>query len=243
MTRLPLLVAVVAWIAGGDILSAALYWGFLNTPESNVTMLAASALLIVAVAATVAVTVSVAAFVLGEGGWSSGLFRRAVRSIPLFWLSCLPAALVWWLSRAVERWTTSHSGEINAWFIASLGWSNVSILFTLVTVVLAWIRWVVSPTLVLTLFLKLTRPQYQRPVRASYRRTLGLATAWFLLLIVLPWQLVSWRPRGVPPTWVDPAVAGVRLLVVGVAITVGIALMIRATARTSSSRGESPGLQ
>lgn len=229
MTRAPLLVAVVAWLFGGELLAAALYWGFLNAPESNSAMLIASALLALSVAVVLAFTVSAAAFALREGGWSSRLIRRAVRSVPLFWLSCVPAALLWWGPRAAQGWLTDHSSEVTAWFIAAFGWSDVSLLFTAAAFLRAWLGWVVGPTLSLALFIRLTgAPGASLAAFASSWRAVGLATLWFLVLIVLPWQFVSWRPRQLPATWLDPAVAGVRLLVVGVAMTFGVALMIRA---------------
>jgi hypothetical protein len=60
-----------------------------------------------------------------------------------------------------------------------------------------------------------------------------IATLAFIVLIALPWRATYWSQENLPPTWVQPTVAALRLSVVGVALALGAAVMIFATARQS----------
>lgn len=224
------------WLLAGAALAGALYWTLVNTPDSNALMLAGSALLALAILAVGAVTVGGAVRLTQDGGWSSGIPRAGLSAFPWFVLSLVPLALIIWLAGRADAWLMSKSGEISAWFIARFGWADVSWLMNGAHLVLAWLQWIVGPWLGLTLLaaaLDRTRdiPLARRWIaRACRWRSLALATLWFLLLLALPWQLALWRPGGLPPTWVEPALAAARLLVVGLAMASGVALIIRAAA-------------
>ncbi len=144
-----------------------------------------------------------------------------------------------------------HSGEINAWFIARFGWADISALMTrgsvgsplaaagsssrlppsrcsprfCTTALAAWaVRWL---------------------RRAWHWRTLAMATIVFVLFFVLPWRLTTWRPA-VPPTWVEPTVAGLRLFAAVLLWSFGAALLVllsvsgRAVAPPTAVAAEQP---
>ena len=61
--------------------------------------------------------------------------------------------------------------------------------------------------------------------RAWHWRTLVVASLVFVVLLALPWQLTTWRPE-LPPTWIEPVVAGLRLGTVVVLGLIGCALLV-----------------
>jgi hypothetical protein len=122
--------------------------------------------------------------------------------------------LAWIAIMRFDAWTAAHQGEINAWFIARFGWADVSWLFRFEMWISRWLRYALLPAFALSLLAALlTREGARRmiwPRRAAHWRTLATVTAVFVLLWVLPWQLTAWRPQ-VPQTWLQPAVASLRL--------------------------------
>ena len=144
------LVTVTLWLLAGAALTGGVYWSFLITPESTGWSLAASALLVITAAFLLALTISGAAV-----GWRHGVstshIRAAVAGVPGIVPAAAIAALFWWLANSVTDGMTLYNGPIRAWFIASLGWDDVSWLFTGVSWLAAWLRWVVGPVLALSL--------------------------------------------------------------------------------------------
>ncbi len=47
--------------------------------------------------------------------------------------------------------------------------------------------------------------------RALTRFQLGVVAAVMVLLVSLPWRAASWRPRSLPPTWLEAGFVGIRL--------------------------------
>jgi hypothetical protein len=231
------LVPIALVLSLGASIAAALYWALLNTPDSNVLMLAASALLSISIVAVAAFTLAGAVAAARDGSWSRSVMRYALSAVPWFLLSLVLIVLIVWLTNRAEGWLESRSGEINAWFIARFGWADVSGLIMVATWALAWLRWVVGPWLGLTLFAAaLEHSRHDGLVRAWLRdacdvRPLLLATFWFVVLVALPWRLAFWRPMGLPPTWIEPAAAGLRLFVMSLLMLTGLALIIRTAVR------------
>jgi hypothetical protein len=62
-------------------------------------------------------------------------------------------------------------------------------------------------------------------------RTLLIATAAFIILVALPWRAAFWQTQGLPQTWIEPAVAGIRLAVIAALIAIGFAIIVVTTAR------------
>jgi hypothetical protein len=223
------LAASVLWLAAGQIAIAALYWTFLNTPESNAWMLAASMLLVLLMLATAGV-VTARALDAWRSPAAAGPLRDLAR-LPAFLIALGAGVAVWWAAARADAWLTAHAGEISAWFIATFNWADASPFFRGAGMVMIWWQWVAAPVAALAVLAVLTSggDAASLPARrlrhAFAPRTMALATVWIVLLVLLPLQLLGWRMSGLPPTWVEPAVVGARLLLVGLAATVGWALV------------------
>ena len=227
------LASCTAWILAGGVVFTALYWAFINTPESTVLMLALSLLLVVAMAAVLAVTLS-GALDGWSRGWSSGTLRRAVGGVPAFVPAALFVALVWWGVGRGLGWLDAHSGEIGAWFIATFNWSDVRPLLAGAHYAGEWLRLVVAPFAGLV-WLADVLSRGWRPIvdqacltRAFSPARLALATivAWLMLIAPLSYGLY-WVPTGLSPTWVEPAFAVAKAAVFAIAGAVGCSLIAR----------------
>ena len=221
MTRLT---EVTAWILAWGALTGGAYWAFLNTPESTMWTLLLSAALAIVSLALLAITVNGAI-----AGWSSGVsratLRRALARIPAMVPAAVIVVIAWWLVSRVTGWVSAHSGEISAWFIARLGWSDVSRLFTAISWIGWWIRWVAAPMAALTLLAGAIR-------RSSSPLRLAVATFWFLLLVAAPWAyLAPWRPAALPPTSVEPVFIALKLAATALLMATGLALVTREASR------------
>jgi hypothetical protein len=116
----------------------------------------------------------------------------------------------------------------------------VSALFAAQNYLSVWLRWVLLPVTAIALLAAFL--QHGGRGAASFRwirsawhwRTLVIATLAFVLLIALPSRAACWSQESLPPTWVQPAVAALRLSLVGVALALGAAVMICAAARQST---------
>ena len=127
----------------------------------------------------------------------------------------LPLVFAWWAIGQGDAGSREHHGEINAWFIARFGWADITPLLQTEAVGES-----MAP---------LGRAAGCQPCRCSRRlarptrraavagfgarwhwRTLLVATLVFVLLSRCPGDSRRWRPQ-LPPTWVEPAVAALRL--------------------------------
>ncbi len=227
------LVSVTLWILAGAALTGGAYWSFLITPESTVGALAASSLLFITAAFLAAITLSGAIT-----GWRDGLSTRHLRTAITGVPAAIPAALVvfaiWWLVGSATDRVTIYSGQINAWFIASLGWDDVSWLFTGTTWLAAWLKWVVATMLALSLMASVlvegwrTLTGMHWVTRALAPLSLGIATIAFGVLIAAPWTyLTPWRPEGLPATSIELAFIIAKLSVMALLMASGLALIVR----------------
>jgi hypothetical protein len=234
------LVITALWILLGSAISAALYWQFLITPESTVLALITSGLLAIIVLMLIALTIT-GAIAIWANGLSRSALTRAARSMP----SILPAAvivlLVWWMTLRVETWVGMYSGQISAWFIATLGWSDISWLFRAIRYTAMWLRWIIASMLALSLMAgfvavgarAMTQAAWLR--RALRPRSLVLCTLLFIVLIALPWKyIVPWRPHTLPATAIELAFITLKLSTAAVMAAVAVALIIR------EASGETP---
>lgn len=226
---------IALWLVVGEAILAALYWVFLTTPESNTIMLAASVLLLLALILGSGVVLGAA--ILGSTG--AGM-SRAVRGAPWIVAAVLPPLLLWWLVTMADVWVLAHAGEIAAWFIATLGWADVSWLMRASDWLSLWLRGVVAPLLGVSLFAALlfrgagALGRLSWVSRALRFSTLIVSTVAFAILIVLPFQAAFWQPRGLPSNWIEPTLAGLRLLAIGVVINIGWAIMIAMVAERAA---------
>ena len=227
------LVSVTLWILAGAALTGGAYWSFLVTPESTVGALAASSLLIITAAFLAAVTVGGAIL-----GWRDGLsashLRTTITGVPAAVPGALVVFAVWWLVGRATDSVTIYSGHINAWFIASFGWDDVSWLFTGIAWFSVWLKWVVAPMLALSLMASVlvagwrTLTGMRWVTRALAPLSLGIATIAFGVLIAAPWTyLTPWRPEGLPATSIELAFIIAKLSVTALLMASGLALIIR----------------
>lgn len=220
-----------AWILACGVITGGIYWAFLNTPESTVWTLLLSAVLALLAAVLTGLAANGAIALLVHGPSATGL-RLAVRWIPAIVVAALVEGLLWWIAGGIDTWVSLRTGEINAWFIARLGWDNVSWLFTAIRWFTLWLRWVLCAVLSLSLLAGVMAVGWRAVGQAAWLRralrprTLLLATVWFVVLVLLPWTyLAPWRPQWLPPTSAELAFIGVKLSMTAVLIALGIALI------------------
>lgn len=221
------------WILIGGAINGGVYWVFLNTPESTVWALGASAGLALLITIIDALTLT-GAMTIQANGLSRSSIARAVRGIPAIVPASLIVVLLWWLSLRGETWVGMRGGQISAWFIARFGWSDIAWLFTAVRYAAIWIRWVLATMLALSLMTGIVfagaraAGQFAWLRRALRPRALLFATLWFVVLIALPWNyVVPWRPADLPATAVEVVFIAVKLSLCAIAFAIAVALMIR----------------
>ncbi|MDH4065235.1 MAG: hypothetical protein OEW19_12610, partial [Acidobacteriota bacterium] len=178
-------------------------------------------------------------------GWSSSTALGAARGVPTFLIPAFAAAVAWWVVGAALTWMDRHSGEIGAWFIATLNWTDVTWLTTGATWLGEWVRTVAAPFAALVWFGDMMvhsgRPWLDRscltralsPVRLLAASAIALITLWAPLEYGL-----YWVPPGLPPTWIEPAFAVAKLALLALVGAVGVSLIGRlAAARDANPHG------
>lgn len=234
MIRRVLVVAL--WLACGGAVIGGFYWLFLGTPESSTLMLAVSAVLLIAMG-FIAAVVGNAGLLLAFGESPIASVKRATRYAYWFLLPLAVVVLGVVATRYVDGWLARASGEIGAWFIATFDWADVTFVFRAAAYLSEWLRWVFVPLAALAVLAAVLRRGGRvltstRWVRAAWGwRTVLIATAVYVLCFALPWLLASWRPEELPPTWVEPALAGLKLFLVGAAMAIGAAVVVVVVAR------------
>lgn len=224
------LIASSVWTLAGATVASALFWAFLNTPESTVFTLALSAVLALAIYAVLAMTVAGAV-----GGWHDGWRRLPVGPAARGVVACLPAVLlvlaIWWVVGRWLTWLAAHNGEISAWFIATLDWADVQPLLRGVEVASQWLRWVVVPFAALVWLgdalagTWLPSRRSASPIRLAAVTAIAAATVWAPLA-----SLVYWKPAGLPPTWVEPVFAVAKFAAIAGVAAIGWSLIARLAA-------------
>jgi hypothetical protein len=228
------LARVTVWLTLSLNLIAGLFWALVSTPESNVWMLALSALLVVALLMSAGLAIDVA-MRLWRGrparpGGTTEFLWPGLRLVP----ALLLFSAVGWAAEALGAQVEASRGRISATLIARTGWANPEVIFTAARWLVALAAWVVAPLVGLGLFGALThgtalsaRGRWLR--QALSWRALGAGTvvtvsmAWFW-----PW-LDAWRPA-LPPTWVQLAFVGAKAVAGLAALALAVAGFIRLAA-------------
>jgi hypothetical protein len=230
------------WILIGGALCSGVYWAFLNTPDSTVWTVIASAILAIVFLTLVGMTVT-GAIVMWTNGMARMALVRALRSIPSIVPAAAIVALLWWLSARVDTWVALRSGQISAWFIAELGWADVSWLFAAIRYVGLWIRWILAALLAVSLMSGVMAIGARALIqlawlrRALRPRALLLATVWFVTFVAIPWRyFVPWRPAVLPATSVELAFIIAKLSLSAVLFAIGAALFVREATGTPPPR-------
>lgn len=225
------------WILFGSALTGAAYWTFLITPESTGGALAMSALLLLVSSLLLAITLS-GAILVWSTGLSPQLFRSAVTSVPAIVPAALVFGAIWWAVGSVTDQITIYSGQINAWFIATFGWDDISLLFRAINWGAIWLKFVAGVMLALSVMSGIIANGWTTVAglawitRALAPLRLALATLWFGALIAAPWfYLVPWRPEGLPATSLEMAFIVAKLSVAAALMAIGVSLMIREASR------------
>ncbi|MCX6552351.1 MAG: hypothetical protein NTY02_15340 [Acidobacteria bacterium] len=229
--------AIVAWLVTGHLLIGGLYWLLLQVPESNVFMLTASLLIVVAATLLVGAIEQVGLRACSP----AEPFRAALApSIRRSWLVIFPVVLftiVWYATAHVELWSSAHAGEIDAWIIAKLGWTKTSGLHTTIDWFIAFVRYGIGVALAVALMASLAVNGVRGALDAGWIRR---GCSWRLLLTAtvalfvgfwLPWQQVYWRPASLPATWIQPAFATAKLVLLFVAANVAWAVILFVASR------------
>lgn len=227
------LVLSVTWLLAGAGVAGGLFWTFLNTPESTVFTLAASVVLALLIYVATGAALGI---VLGgwSAGWTGNPWRHIGASVRAMALPLMAVLAGWWLVGRCLGWVAAHEGEISAWFIATLDWSDVRPLLNGVRVGGEWIRRVLVPFAALAWLGQLVVLGW-RPLLdgATWRRglsppRLALATAVAMATIWAPLTYgLYWMPRGLPPTWVEPAVAVAKFALMALLGAIGLSLIAR----------------
>jgi len=212
-------IAVVSWLVAGHAVIGSLYWLLLQVPESNALMLAGSALIALAMVYGLGL---VELMPLCAAGASAPMGRALGAAARRAWMVIVPLAVFacfWWVTGLAQDWAVAHAGEIDAWFIARLGWTNTGWFHTTIHVILAFVRYVLGVALAVSMLGAVAAHGPKGLVSGGW---LGGALRWRYLLMVagamivgfaLPSHAVYWRPASLPPTWVQPAFALVKLVV------------------------------
>ena len=224
----------------GHAIVGALCWALVNVPESNVAMLMLSAILIVAI-------VACAGWVEAAGvlAWLTDerplvVARRAIRGVPAFVVALLLFTAIWWLTGRALAWHDAHAGEIDAAVMSRFGSARTAWVHLVYTWTIRFVRWALGLSLALSLLsagaalgprAMLTRAWV---TRALSPRRLIVLTALFVVFLVLPWQAVYWRPRGLPATSIEAAFVALKLGLIAIVAHIGWALMLRSTTRSYS---------
>jgi hypothetical protein len=226
------LVKVTLWLLVGHGMLAAVYWGLLNVPESNVAMLAASTALVMALLVG-AIVVEVGA-VLGLGTdapWTERAWR-ALAAAPAF----VFALAIWfafaWLHSRLASLHEARSGEIDAWLIARFDWTRTAWLHRAMSLALHFLRDVLGLSLAVGALVTGTLGTLSDLLRLRWTRH---AFAWRRLLVItlalvcliwLPWQASTWRPASLPSNVVQPIFAAAKLAVIAVIAHMGWTLIL-----------------
>jgi hypothetical protein len=227
----PALVAAL-WLLGGSVVSGGLFWWLLNTSEATAFTLALSALLAVAsfTAAARALTGAVAVWHRTDG--------TAHRRGAAWWLVWLVAMLVghalWFAMHAGLDWLGDHAGELSAWAIVQFDVSDITPLLTAVEMIGSWVATVVVGFVMVTCGAAALEDERQpgwlaRALRhALHPLRLMVVSAVMVLTVVVPQQSLLYAvPRGLPPTWVQPALAAAKLGLMAILAAAGAALVLR----------------
>lgn len=230
-----LLIAV--WVAVGHALAAALFWALVNIPESSIPLLVLSgvtALASIFVAGLTPVTALAAAG--GTGGWRETA-AAGLRRWPAFLLGLAIFLLVWWVTATLFRLHQTFRGELDAWLLLNFEWTRTAWLHTGLRGIVTAIRFPLGIALALGATAAIVLGSWRAGLTFRWLRS---ALGWRSLVIALvvfvaclwgPWQVVDWRPRGLPPTWVEPVFVGAKLLLLYVWATAGCTWLIVSAAR------------
>jgi hypothetical protein len=234
--------AVLAWLAGGHLVAAAMFWLLVNTPDSNALMVGASAALVLALVALTGTVEGTAGAWLLPGRTFREAVRDGLRAVPAFVLALVVYGGFWWITARIDAWHTAHHSEIDAWFIAKFNAPDAVWPHRVIDVFGFVVRDVLGLSMAIALLFAALEgglrgvARLRWPGAAISRDQITLVAIGVTLFIALPWRFAGWRPNDLPVSWVQPAFAATKLSLIYAAMTVGWAICLLAGARNASSR-------
>lgn len=234
-------IAVVAWLVVGHAVLGGLYWLLLQVPESNALMLACSALVVITLVYGAGLVELMPLRAVGASapmGLALGVAARRA------WLVIAPLAVfavIWWATGLAQDRATGSAGEIDAWFIARLGWTKTSWFHMTIHVALAFGRYAIGVALAAAMLAAIAAGGMKALAGGPW--LLG-ALRWRYLLLVagamivgfaLPSHALYWRPASLPDTWMQPAFAVAKLLVLYVVANAAWAFILLKAPRPSAN--------
>jgi hypothetical protein len=238
---LPLLL-ILGFLMLGHAVLGALFWALLNVPESSLAMIALSAVIALLLLLGTA-WVEMAALLEWIDGDGATVRRslleraaRAVRAVPAFLVALAVFLVVLWATWLAGRSIEVHRGELDAWLMVHLQIVQPGA----VHAALGWLLWALcfgpGLSIALTLLTALAINGFHSMERVSWlgkafqpRRLAFVPLAVFVFLW-FPWHVAYWRPAVIPPTWLEPAFAAVKLSLLYMVANLGWALVLREVA-------------
>jgi hypothetical protein len=147
-------------------------------------------------------------------------------------------ALGWWATARIEAAHLASRGAIDASLMVRIGWAETA----WVHHALAWavfaLRWgLMLPLAVALMTVGIVEGAPGVASTAWIRRGLRprgmVVTLAVVLLAMLAWQVVYWRPASLPPTRVEVIFVALKLALVAAAIAAAWAVVLRAAVVTS----------
>jgi hypothetical protein len=229
--------AIAAWLAIGGAVVFGFWWLFLNTSEADLFRLILSGLYLLLSAATAGVVANTA-MMLAAGGGLLLSARVAIRRLHWFLIGALLVAVGAAATGAADAFVAQRYGEINAWFISAMGWTETQPLFDLLRYLSIWLRWVIVPVAACAFVSALVRGRGARVAARAVRRAWGwktmlIVTAAFVLLVAWPWRAAFWVSQPIGPPWTEPVMAGLRLSLIAAAASLGAAIFVTAASRAA----------
>jgi hypothetical protein len=233
--------AIAAWLAIGGTLVFGFWWLFLNTSEADVFRLILSGLYLLLAAFTAGIVVNTAMMLAAGGGFVLSA-RVAIRRLHWFLIGGAAVAAGAWATGAADALVLRRYGEINAWFISEMGWTETGPLFDLLRYLSVWLRWVIVPLAACAAISAAVRGLGARvALRAVTRawrwKPMLIATVAFVVLIAWPWRAAFWVSQPIGPAWTEPMVAALRLSLIAAAASLGAAIFVTAPSRAVDRDG------
>ncbi len=225
------LIAVTAWLASGHAVLAGLYWLLLAIPESNVAMLAASALSVVGLAVLFGWTEAVGLLAWQADSEPRELPRRAIGKVPGVWLAAALFLLVWYVLGAAGNQWVGHRGEIDAWLMSQFGWTNTGGLHVAFRWLLVFVQFLgLSLSVALASafaaggFGALRHARWPSDA-LSLRRLLKVAGV-IVVFLWLPSRAANWHPGWLAPNWQETTFVVLKLGTLYLLANIGWALVL-----------------
>lgn len=233
------LIPVVAWLLVSHAVLAGLYYALLLVPESTAWMLGLSALLALALVVGAASAQACALLVAAGPARLLPTIAAGLRR----WWAVVPGLLLfavgWSIAWRIDAWHVAHRGPIDASLMARFNWAETGIVHRAIDWALFAFRYVVGGSVAAALAASGVQHGFAGAGRAVARAfrpvTLAMVVGAELVLVVLPWRYVYWRPESLPPTGAETAFVGAKLAAIALLVATGWAVVLLAGTRAAET--------